>query len=102
MTQPIHDRLLELREEIRILEGRKSVLEEARNTVRHLEHLHDSLTEKLAKEQTDVDKLQGLSLTGLFASVLGNKVEKFCAAFGEFGFVTEVFQWRARKNITSA
>jgi len=76
MTQPIHDRLLEIREEIRVLEGRKSVLDEARNTVRQLEHLHDSLTEKLAKEQADVDKLQGLSLTGLFASVLGNKVEK--------------------------
>lgn len=75
MLREINERLMTAKERVRAARKLEAMLREAQQSLRDEENKCSTLQERLASEKSDVDKLEGLSLTGLFYSVLGNKVE---------------------------
>lgn len=76
MLEDMNARLMELQE--RIQEGHKirRRLEDAEKNYSQLQDRIAELRNRLEKEKRDVDKLEGMSLTGLFYSILGTKEER--------------------------
>ena len=75
MLREINKRLMTAKERVRAARKLEAMLREAQQSQRDEENKCSRLQERLASEKADVDKLEGLSLTGLLYSVLGNKVE---------------------------
>jgi hypothetical protein len=73
MILELNERLSELRGEIRGRERLKAQLKAAQEKLKEEMARRDSLTAELEKEELDVTRLEGLSLAGLFYSILGEK-----------------------------
>ena len=73
MLNSLDARLTEIKTKIRSKQKLESMLRQARAGLNEEDHRCSSLKEVLAKEKADVDKLEGVSLTALFSTVLGTK-----------------------------
>jgi DNA repair exonuclease SbcCD ATPase subunit len=76
MLGNLDERLTQAKTQLRVKQKFESMLRQAQNVVRDERSKSSNLKEKLADEKADVDKLEKLSLTGLFYSVLGTKDER--------------------------
>lgn len=84
MLEQLNDELLEIREKMRQRSRLKTLWAAAEdNLVAEQQRLRE-LKKRLDKEHGDVKKLEGLSLTSLFYSVLGGKDEKMKKERQEF------------------
>lgn len=72
----LENRLQKAREEMELAEQLERKLEAAKESMSQAKARVEELKKILQKEKRDVEKLEGLSLTGLFASLLGTKAEK--------------------------
>jgi hypothetical protein len=84
MLDRLDERLMRAKQQVRAKQKLESMLRQARNNVGHEHSRCSTLKELLAAEKADVDKLEGLSLTGLFYSVLGTKEERLAKERQEF------------------
>jgi DNA repair exonuclease SbcCD ATPase subunit len=76
MLSDIHNRLMEAKTRLRTRQKLDAMLREARAALEdEQDHCRDH-EQTLAAERADVEKLEGLSLTGLFYAVLGAKEER--------------------------
>ncbi len=73
MLSEINERLMEAKERVRSARKLEAMLREAQQSLPAEQNKCSTLRERLASEKSDVDKLEGLSLTGLFYNVLGTK-----------------------------
>ena len=69
-------RLTEIKTNLRSKQKLESMLRQARTATREERTRCKTLKEVLASEKADVDKLEGVSLTALFCTVLGTKEER--------------------------
>lgn len=69
-------RLTEIKTNIRSKQKLESMLRQARTATQEERTRCKTLEERLASEKADVDKLEGVSLTALFCTVLGTKEER--------------------------
>ena len=76
MLDRLDQRLTEVKTRIRLKRKLESMLRQAKASSEEVRARCSTLKETLAKEKADVDKLEGLSLTGLFYSVLGTKDDR--------------------------
>jgi len=76
MLKEINERLMSARKRVRSARKIESMLREAREILESELKKCAALEERCAAEKNDVDKLEGLSLAGLFHSVLGTKKER--------------------------
>lgn len=76
MLSDIHDRLTLARERLRRKQKLDSMLREAQLILKQEQRNSSRHQQILAREKADVDKLESFSLTGLFYSILGTKVER--------------------------
>ena len=76
MFDEINSKLFALKDQIRIRGKVKSSLADVLSLLKEEERKLASLKAELEKESRDVEKLEGLSITGLFHSILGNKEEQ--------------------------
>jgi len=72
----LEERLQKARAEKDLAEQLKRKLKSARESLEQAKVRARELEKTLKKEKRDVEKLEGLSLTGLFASLLGTKAER--------------------------
>lgn len=77
MFTEINNKLYSLKERLRLRNKAKSALDEVINQLKAEEIKMRGLCDLLEKENRDVEKLEGLSLTGIFYTVLGNKDEQY-------------------------
>ena len=75
MFNEINDRLMQTKGRLRSKRKLEAMLPQAQQALREEQDRSSKLKDRLASEKADVDKLEGLSLTGLFYSVLGTKRE---------------------------
>lgn len=76
MFKELNEQLIEIKEKLRAKNRMENTLSEAKkNLILEKERL-EWLEAELQKEEADVRKLEGLSLTGMFHQVLGNKDQK--------------------------
>jgi hypothetical protein len=75
MLTEINDRLMQTKERLRSKRKLEAMLSQAQLTLHEEQGKSSKLKDRLVSEKADVDKLEGLSLTGLFYSVLGTKGE---------------------------
>ena len=73
MLEELNRQLVEAKEKVRARAKAVGDMEQVSATVANERARLVQLKEVLAKEKADVDKLKGLSLTGLFHAVLGDK-----------------------------
>lgn len=76
MLGNLDERLSKAKLRLRSQQKFEAMLRQAQQTVLVEQAKCSDLKDKLEREQADVDKLEGLSLTGLFYSVLGAKSEQ--------------------------
>ena len=76
MLDKLDERLMQVKARIRSKQKLESMLRKARIIFQEQKSICTTLRVLLSDEQADVDKLEGLSLTGLFYSVLGTKDER--------------------------
>ena len=76
MSSDIHQRLMEAAERVRSARKLHVMLAEAQRILRDETEKNERLREQFASEESDVKKLEGLSLTHIFYSVLGTKDTK--------------------------
>lgn len=76
MTDPLHDRLLQLREDQRRHAKLTADLDQLEAELRRHERRLETMGAELAKEGRDVRRLEGLSLAALFHTLLGNRDEQ--------------------------
>ena len=76
MLDKLDERLMQVKARIRSKQKLESMLRQAQHVVQEEQSKCSTLKGRLADEKADVDKLEGLSLTGLFYSVLGTKDER--------------------------
>ncbi|MCA8974264.1 MAG: hypothetical protein KDC98_06055 [Planctomycetes bacterium] len=84
MTDPIHARLLQLGEDLRRHRKLTADLTGIEAAMRRHELRLETLGAEIAKESRDVRKLEGLSLTALFHTLLGDRDEKLGKERQEF------------------
>ena len=72
----INDRLTLAKERLRHRQKLDAMLRQAREVLAEEQRKQTRNEQVLAREQRDVEKLEGLSLTGLFHAVLGTKEER--------------------------
>jgi hypothetical protein len=75
MFDELNLRLTQTKERIRSKQKLEAMLAQVQAALRQSEARSSELKERLASEKADVDKLESLSLTGMFYSVLGTKRE---------------------------
>ena len=76
MFEDLNKQLIETKEKLRAKNRLENALSEAKtNRIQEKDRL-EKLEAKLTKEEADVRKIEGLSLTGMFHQVLGNKDQK--------------------------
>ena len=75
MLAKLDERLMQVKARIRSKQKLESMLRQAQKVLQEEKTKCSTLKGTLADEKSDVDKLEGLSLTGLFYSVLGTKEE---------------------------
>jgi hypothetical protein len=75
MFTEINDRLMQTKERLRSKRKLEAMLSHAQLALREEQDKSSKVKDRLVSEKADVDKLEGLSLTGLFYSVLGIKRE---------------------------
>lgn len=73
MILELNERLTGIRDTMRQRERLEAQLNAAHEKLRAERMRRDALTAVLAKEQSDVERLEGMSLAGVFYSVLGEK-----------------------------
>ena len=76
MLHKIDDQLMESKARIRSKQKLEAMLRQAQHALQEEQSKCSVLKDRLGQEKADVDKLEGLSLTGLFYSVLGTKDER--------------------------
>jgi len=76
MPSDIHQRLMKAAERVRSARKQQAMLAEAQRLLRDETEKNAKLREQFASEESDVEKLKGLSLTHIFYSVLGTKDTK--------------------------
>jgi vacuolar-type H+-ATPase subunit I/STV1 len=76
MLGELNRRLSQAKERVRAKQKLAAMLGQVESDLRQARRKHTALEERLASEKSDVDKLEGLSLTGLFHSVLGTRTER--------------------------
>ena len=74
--QRLDERLREARSRVLARQKLESMLAEVRRQFEQEQTRYTTLKKRLEKEQADVSKLEGLSLAGLFYTVLGTKEER--------------------------
>ena len=77
MFSEINQKLFELKDKIRIKNKNEAALADIIKLLESEEHKFEYFKEELEKEHRDVEKLEGLSITGIFHSILGNKDEQY-------------------------
>ncbi|HUG68502.1 MAG TPA: hypothetical protein VMM76_12185 [Pirellulaceae bacterium] len=75
MLDNLDERLMQAKASLRTKQKLEAMMRQAQSVVRQERAKSSILKDTLANEKTDVDKLEGLSLTALFHSVLGTKAE---------------------------
>ncbi len=75
MLNELNRQLARTKEQVRAKRKLEAMLTQAEQTLHTLRRDHAELQERLAVEKADVDRLESISLTGLFYSVLGTKRE---------------------------
>jgi len=76
MFEEINKQLTEIKERLRAQKKAQSMLLKAQQTSKDEKIRLKKLSAQLKKENRDVEKLERLSITGLFYQILGNKEEK--------------------------
>ncbi len=77
MQEDINLKLFGLRDKIRVHNKNKASLASLAEQIKKEETVFFYLKEKLTKEYHDVEKLEGMSLAGIFQSILGNREERY-------------------------
>ena len=75
MFDDLNGRLMQTKERLRSKQKLEAMLGQVQANLRESQYGSSGLRERLASEKADVDKLESLSLTGMFYSVLGTKRE---------------------------
>ena len=75
MLDELNRRLMQTKERLRSKQKLDAMLAQVQTNLRESQYASSQLKERLASEKADVDKLESLSLTGMFYSVLGTKRE---------------------------
>jgi DNA repair exonuclease SbcCD ATPase subunit len=75
MFDELNRRLTQAKEQIRSKQKLEAMLTQVQSSLRQSETKNAELKDRLASEKADVDKLESMSLTGMFYSVLGTKAE---------------------------
>lgn len=96
MIDHLHERLMHAKERLRQKQKFDSMLAEAEKVLQEAEQKQATHKRRLEVEKVDVDKLEGMSLAGVFYSVLGTKEERlekerqeYLAAKLKYGEATE-------------
>ena len=76
MLNELNSRLTQTKERLRTKQKLEAMLGQVQTNLRQANRKSTELSERLASERADVDKLEGLSLSGLFYTVLGTKSER--------------------------
>jgi len=76
MFEDINNKIFKLREKMNRKQKLESMLEQAKKELDMQKNRKDELNKILNKEEKDVKKLESLSITGLFYSILGSKEEQ--------------------------
>ena len=76
MRESLDQRLIQIKERMRAKQKLDAMLKQARNSLYTDASRCRELQKRLEAERSDVEKLEGTSLTGLFYSVLGTKEER--------------------------
>lgn len=76
MFEDINNRNFELTEKLKRKQKLESMLEQAKKELEMQKNRKNELNKLLNKEEKDVKKLESLSMTGLFYSILGSKEEQ--------------------------
>ncbi|MEZ5426455.1 MAG: hypothetical protein R2747_09330 [Pyrinomonadaceae bacterium] len=76
MLKEINERLMRAKERVRAARKLEAMLRQTRKFLDGEEKTHTVLRGRLLSEKADVDKLEGLSVTGLFYGVLGEKAAR--------------------------
>jgi hypothetical protein len=84
MYEKINQEILEVKERVRRREKILSLINHADDNLKNELHRKDELKKILSKEELDVKKLEGLSIKGMFITLLGNKEEKLDKVRTEF------------------
>lgn len=84
MYEKINQEILEVKERVRRREKILSLINHADDNLKNELHRKDELKIILNKEELDVKKLEGLSIKGMFITLLGNKEEKLDKERAEF------------------
>lgn len=84
MLDELDNRLMQTREQLRNKQKLEAMMRQAQQTAETARSRCSELKKVLASEQADVEKLEGLTLTGLFHSVLGTKQERLDKERQEF------------------
>ena len=84
MTQDLDKRLRDLKEGIRAKERFQTRLTKSTQTLEQERERLDRLSRRLRKEEADVRRMEGLSLSGMFHQVLGSKDQKLDRERQEF------------------
>ena len=84
MSGNLEERLMQAKAQLRLKRKLEAMLGQAQKAVQEEQMKCSTLKELLAREKADVDKLEGLSLTGLFYSVMGTKGERIGKEQQEF------------------
>jgi hypothetical protein len=76
MLNDLNRQLSEMRKQVRAKRKLEAMLGQVEQTLLALRHDRAELRKRLSAEKADVDKLESISLTSLFHSVLGSKQER--------------------------
>jgi hypothetical protein len=76
MWSEINERLMQAKERVRSGRKLEAMLRETRQILHDEQNKCSMMRQRLESEESDVNKLEGLSLTGLFHSVLGTKEQR--------------------------
>ena len=76
MSQKLNMEIAEVKEKLRRKEKLQNLLKRTREDLKEQKLKKEELYEILKSEEKDVEKLQSLSITGLFHSILGNKEQQ--------------------------
>ncbi|ERI91533.1 hypothetical protein HMPREF1982_03178 [Clostridiales bacterium oral taxon 876 str. F0540] len=76
MYEKINKEILEVKERVRRREKILNLINHTDDNLKNELHRKDELKKILSKEELDVKRLEGLSIKGIFVTLLGNKEEK--------------------------
>lgn len=76
MQDVIHEQLIQAKKQLRRKQKLDAVLAESQFQLRHLRDDCRRMERVLDREKTDVDNLEGFTLTGLFYAILGTKEQR--------------------------